>query len=80
MRAASEEKLIITNGFSCHEQIVQQTDRRPIHIAEVLQMVKQSGTITTPSRHSDIKNQPYQPAEKTERVGPPVSGRPIKAR
>ncbi len=38
MREADEETLIITNGFSCREQIAGATDRRALHIAEVLRM------------------------------------------
>ncbi|MEC9483945.1 MAG: hypothetical protein UMU75_11610, partial [Halomonas sp.] len=33
-----EETLIITNGFSCREQIAETTHRRALHIAEVLRM------------------------------------------
>jgi Fe-S oxidoreductase len=45
VRKAADDKLIIANGFSCHEQIVQQTSRQPLHIAEVLQMVKEFGKV-----------------------------------
>ena len=38
VRAADEETLIITDGFSCREQIAQTTDRTGIHLAEVIQM------------------------------------------
>ena len=38
VRAASGETLIIADGFSCREQIAQTTDRRALHLAEVLQM------------------------------------------
>ncbi|GAB2794534.1 FAD-binding and (Fe-S)-binding domain-containing protein [Halomonas shantousis] len=38
VREADEETLIITNGFSCREQIAQATPRRALHIAEVLRM------------------------------------------
>jgi Fe-S oxidoreductase len=36
VRAASPDTLIVANGFSCREQIVQTTNRRPIHLVEVL--------------------------------------------
>lgn len=36
-RAASAETLIITDGFSCREQVEQLTDRKPLHLAQVLQ-------------------------------------------
>jgi Fe-S oxidoreductase len=38
VRNASPECLIIANGFSCREQIAQCTDRRALHLAEVIQM------------------------------------------
>ena len=36
VRKADHETLIVTNGFSCHEQILQQTGRKAMHLAEVL--------------------------------------------
>jgi FAD/FMN-containing dehydrogenase/Fe-S oxidoreductase len=38
VRNASPDTLIITDGFSCFQQIEQLTGRKPLHIAEVLQM------------------------------------------
>jgi Fe-S oxidoreductase len=38
VRKASPESLIIADGFSCREQIAQCTDRRALHLAEVIQM------------------------------------------
>lgn len=38
VREADESTLIIANGFSCREQIADTTDRRALHIAEVLRM------------------------------------------
>jgi len=38
VRKASSDCLIIANGFSCREQIAQCTDRRALHLAEVIQM------------------------------------------
>jgi Fe-S oxidoreductase len=36
VRHAEADTLIVANGFSCREQIVQTTDREPLHLAEVL--------------------------------------------
>ncbi|HEU5439032.1 MAG TPA: heterodisulfide reductase-related iron-sulfur binding cluster, partial [Ktedonobacterales bacterium] len=36
VRAADAETLIVSDGFSCREQIAQTTDRRALHLAEVL--------------------------------------------
>jgi FAD/FMN-containing dehydrogenase/Fe-S oxidoreductase len=38
VRNALKDTLIISDGFSCREQIAQTTDRRALHVAEVLQM------------------------------------------
>lgn len=38
VRAADEETLIIADGFSCRTQIEQRTDRRPLHLAQVLDL------------------------------------------
>ena len=36
VRAAADEDIIVTDGFSCREQIAQGTSRRAVHVAEVL--------------------------------------------
>jgi hypothetical protein len=38
VRNVSEETVIIADGFSCREQIEQQTDRKALHFAQVIQM------------------------------------------
>jgi FAD/FMN-containing dehydrogenase/Fe-S oxidoreductase len=38
VRSAPRETLIITDGFSCREQIQQTTDRRALHIAQVVHL------------------------------------------
>jgi FAD/FMN-containing dehydrogenase/Fe-S oxidoreductase len=38
VRQADQETLLIADGFSCREQIEQTTDRRALHVAQVLQM------------------------------------------
>jgi FAD/FMN-containing dehydrogenase/Fe-S oxidoreductase len=38
VREAAADTLIIANGFSCREQILQTTEREPLHLAQVLQM------------------------------------------
>jgi Fe-S oxidoreductase len=38
VRNASSDTLIIADGFSCREQIAQTTDRRALHLAQVIQM------------------------------------------
>jgi Fe-S oxidoreductase len=36
VRAAADETLIVADGFSCRTQIGQETDRTPLHLAQVL--------------------------------------------
>jgi Fe-S oxidoreductase len=36
IREASPETLIVADGFSCREQIRQLTNRRPLHLADVI--------------------------------------------
>jgi Fe-S oxidoreductase len=38
VRAADPGTLVITDGFSCREQIAQATERRALHLAQVLEM------------------------------------------
>jgi len=38
VRAAGMDEIIIADGFSCREQITQNSSRVPLHVAEVLQL------------------------------------------
>ena len=44
VRSAGKDTLIIADGFSCREQIAQATDRRALHVAEVIQMAMRRET------------------------------------
>jgi FAD/FMN-containing dehydrogenase/Fe-S oxidoreductase len=44
VRKAPTDWLIIADGFSCREQIAQETDRQALHLAEVLQMAFEAET------------------------------------
>jgi hypothetical protein len=43
VRQARDDELIIADGFSCQEQIEQQTDRAALHMAQVVQMAIHGG-------------------------------------
>jgi Fe-S oxidoreductase len=45
VRKAEDSTIIVADGFSCREQISQQTDREALHLAEVIQFAKQSDSI-----------------------------------
>jgi Fe-S oxidoreductase len=42
VRTAPKHALIVADGFSCREQIAQATDRRALHLADVLALAKQA--------------------------------------
>ncbi|HEX5180185.1 MAG TPA: hypothetical protein VFW04_12705, partial [Gemmatimonadaceae bacterium] len=43
VRDAALDTLIVSNGFSCREQIAQTTDRQAMHLAQVLKMALDGG-------------------------------------
>jgi FAD/FMN-containing dehydrogenase/Fe-S oxidoreductase len=50
VRKADDGLVIIADGFSCQEQIQQDTDRHALHLAQVLQMAKRDGPAGPPGR------------------------------
>jgi FAD/FMN-containing dehydrogenase/Fe-S oxidoreductase len=61
VRGINEETIVVANGFSCHEQIVERTEKKPMHIAEVLRMAMQHGTPRPPESPRSAK--PERPRE-----------------
>ncbi|HEX2922990.1 MAG TPA: FAD-binding oxidoreductase, partial [Chloroflexota bacterium] len=43
VRSAPIDSLIVADGFSCREQIAQDTDRQALHLAQVIQMALREG-------------------------------------
>ena len=43
VRGDDKDTLILTDGFSCRSQIKEATDRRALHLAQVLQMAQRGG-------------------------------------
>jgi Fe-S oxidoreductase len=43
VRESSPDTLVVTAGFSCRSQIEQETDRRALHIAQVIQLARDHG-------------------------------------
>jgi FAD/FMN-containing dehydrogenase/Fe-S oxidoreductase len=44
VRAAAPETIVLADGFSCREMIGQNTDRAGLHLAEVIQLARRSGS------------------------------------
>jgi hypothetical protein len=53
VREADKETLIIADGFSCREQIAQTSDRRALHLAQVIQMAMHEGQHETPCAYPE---------------------------
>jgi Fe-S oxidoreductase len=49
VREADHDTLIIANGFSCREQIAQTTDRRALHLSEVIQLALRQDAQSPPA-------------------------------
>ena len=86
VRQAPTDWLIVADGFSCREQIAQETDRHALHLAEVLQMALREATETpegfpmfdpAPQHYpEDAWVRPHQAAIRTsmKRTGLAVAG------
>jgi len=53
VREAAKDTLIVSDGFSCHEQIAQTTDRQPLHLAEVLDMAMAQSAHRAPDEYPE---------------------------
>jgi FAD/FMN-containing dehydrogenase/Fe-S oxidoreductase len=72
VRKASPEEFIVTDGFSCREMIQQETDRRALHFAQMLQLglhedERRTGQNATRVSHAEHT---LGTAERTPRVPP----------
>ena len=63
VRQAPDDWLIIADGFSCREQIAQNTDRRALHLAEVLQMALQPSALDKDDPYPESRGAREQEAE-----------------
>jgi FAD/FMN-containing dehydrogenase/Fe-S oxidoreductase len=55
VRKTGPDTLIVTNGFSCHEQIRQLGNREAMHLAEILQLAIHEGTPRPPKKVPEEK-------------------------
>jgi Fe-S oxidoreductase len=67
VRNAPEDELIVTDGFSCREMIRQETHRRALHFAQVLQMAHDEGPAgprdaLPEARYTTLERTPAVPA------------------
>ena len=45
VREAPDDTIVAADGFSCREQIEQATQRRPLHVAQIVRMAQRNGAI-----------------------------------
>jgi FAD/FMN-containing dehydrogenase/Fe-S oxidoreductase len=69
VRNAPLDTLIVTDGFSCREQILQETNRQALHLAQVLQMALHEGPA---GPAGNLPEKQYAQVEKTPAVPPMV--------
>lgn len=50
IRRAAPDTLVVTNGFSCREQIRQATNRTPLHFAELARLALDAPHVSAPAR------------------------------
>ncbi len=77
VRRAPPDWLVIANGFSCREQIRQETDRHALHLAEILQMALHEGPSGTVGAYPERYLTRQQEAEirrSMQRTGLAVAG------
>ncbi|HVO62694.1 MAG TPA: FAD-linked oxidase C-terminal domain-containing protein [Terriglobales bacterium] len=55
VRQAPRETLIIADGFSCREQIAQETQRQALHLAEVIHMAQTDGAAPSPGKCAETE-------------------------
>jgi hypothetical protein len=53
VRDARRDTLIVADGFSCREQIAQTTERRALHLADVLMMAMREGPAGPPGDYPE---------------------------
>ena len=72
VRSAPKDALIIADGYSCREQIAQTTDRKALHLAQVIHMAMQDGAQGPPGNYPESQYQrlryvpPQQPPNKAK--------------
>ncbi|HEX6200366.1 MAG TPA: FAD-linked oxidase C-terminal domain-containing protein, partial [Thermoanaerobaculia bacterium] len=65
VRRADRRTLVLADGFSCRSQIAQATDRRALHLAQVLQMALRESSAGPPG---DLPERDYARSYETERA------------
>jgi Fe-S oxidoreductase len=70
VRESKDQTILVADGFSCREQISQETDRHALHIAQVIQLAKRYGPYGPEGRPEKpfIRERNYQLRQARKRV------------
>lgn len=68
VRSASDDALLVADGFSCREQIAQATNRRPLHVAQLLSMALRDGPEGAKSGEAARSSDARSPLERARTV------------
>jgi len=68
-RELADGEILITDGFSCHEQVLQQTGKRALHLAQVLEIALKSGLRESDEQGGETKNDGPTEDEHVKRDG-----------
>jgi Fe-S oxidoreductase len=71
VREAAADTLLVTAGFSCRSQIEQETERRALHIAQVIQLARDHG--------ASGPRGPYPERAAAPKPSPPPAPRGVRA-
>jgi FAD/FMN-containing dehydrogenase/Fe-S oxidoreductase len=69
VRDARADTLVIADGFSCKTQVQELTERRPLHLAQVMKMARERGSQGVPGDHPERDYPDVEPAALSRRAG-----------
>ena len=67
VRGAAKDVLIVADGFSCRTQIAQATDRRALHLADLIEMAVRDGADGPPGDYPETRYVPDYAARARSR-------------
>ena len=70
VREAPKDTILIADGFGCREQMARTTDRRALHLAQVLRMAKDAGDErTVPGDYLERAYPGRAPMSRARKIG-----------
>ena len=79
VRRAPKDTLIVADGFSCRTQIAQATDRRALHLADLIELAIQEGVDGPAGGYPESRYVPEYGRARRLRPAPALAGALIGA-